>query len=55
MLHHPTTIRLPKDLKAWLKALAKREQRTFSAQIIFALDRYRKEMIGVDKMLGRKL
>ncbi len=33
----PTTIRLSKDLKAWLKKLAKREGRTFSAQLIYIL------------------
>jgi hypothetical protein len=49
----PTTIRLPKDLKLWFKKRALREKRTFSMQLIMALQRYRNEMMAVDRMLTR--
>lgn len=53
-MSQPTTIRLPKELKLWLKKLAKREGRTFSGQLIFVLAEYRIRMAAVDRMLAVK-
>jgi hypothetical protein len=43
----PTSIRLPKDLKAYLVAEARRQNRPLSYQIIYILNAYRKHMTGL--------
>jgi len=41
---HPTPVRLPTDLKAWVQASAKANRRSVNAEILMLLDLARKQM-----------
>jgi hypothetical protein len=44
----PISIRIPPDLRAWVEALARRERRSISNQIVYLLEQARQESEGQD-------
>jgi predicted DNA-binding protein len=45
----PTSVRLPKDLKDFLREQAKEARRPLTYQIIYILNEYRKAIVGFRK------
>lgn len=40
---HPTQIRLPDDLREWLKILAKKEMRSMGTQVVYILEQFKND------------